>query len=425
MNFKELINREVVPATGCTEPIAIALASAKAAKALGNIPDKIDIYLSGNMLKNSMGVGIPGTGMTGIYIAAAMGVIGGNPDLELEVLKDITESQIQESKEFVEENRIQVSKKDVPEKLYIEIICQKEKETSKVIIKNTHTNVCLIELNGITLYKGTTQCSEANQTEENDPDEKIRLSVREIYEYAVNSSFDEIKFILDGAYMNYEVAKVGLSGEYGLKVGKTIKKNVEKGFLRDDFSTYAMSMTAAASDARMAGYPMSVMSNSGSGNQGITVMLPIYALAKRKNINEEKLARALIIGNLIAIHVKSYLGRLSALCGAVAAAAGASGGITFLLGGNYSHIVYTLKNMVGNISGMICDGAKPGCALKVSTAVSAAIQSALLAIDGIEISENDGIIERDIEKTLINLAKIGSEGMGETDRMILDIMSCK
>ena len=216
-----------------------------------------------------------------------------------------------------------------------------------------------------------------------------------------------------------------LSGDYGLRVGKTLRLNVKKGILCDDLANYAMALTAAASDARMAGCTLSVMSNSGSGNQGITVMMPIVATAERLGSSEEKLIRALYLGNLIAIHLKEFMSKLSALCGTVTASTGAACGITYLMGGGLPQINYAIKNMIGNISGMICDGAKAGCALKVSTTINAALQSALLAIENIEISETDGIIERDIEKTIKNLATVASEGMEKTDQVILDIMTCK
>ncbi|HSW60605.1 MAG TPA: L-serine ammonia-lyase, iron-sulfur-dependent, subunit alpha, partial [bacterium] len=246
-----------------------------------------------------------------------------------------------------------------------------------------------------------------------------------IWKFINEVPLKDIEYVLKGAEMNRTIGLEGLTGDYGLRVGKTLRKNIVKGMLCDDFSNWAMALTAAASDARMAGSTLTVMSNSGSGNQGITVMLPILAASERLHCSREQLIRALYLGNLIAIHLKEFMFRLSALCGVVTAATGAACGVAYLLGATLPQINSTIKNMIGNISGMICDGAKAGCALKVSTAVSAALQSAFLAIENIEISEFDGIIEKDIEKTIKNLAIVASEGMETTDRVILDIMSCK
>ena len=225
--------------------------------------------------------------------------------------------------------------------------------------------------------------------------------------------------------MNRALAKEGLENRYGLKVGRTIQDNVHKNIFGDGLLTYSMAITAAASDARMAGCTLPAMSNSGSGNQGITVTMPVIAAADKFGSTNEELARALVLSNLVAIHIKHYLGRLSALCGCVIASTGASCGIVFLKNGNYDQVTYAIKNMIGNITGMVCDGAKVGCALKVASGVSSAVQSSILALDNICISENDGIIDKDIEKTIRNLGSIGSEGMRHTDTMILDIMVCK
>lgn len=414
----ELLKREIVPALGCTEPIAVALASAKAKEILNAFPDTIEILVSGNILKNGMGVGIPGTDMTGLSIAAALGVIGGRSEEGLEVLKYISEKDIKLAKEFVKSEKVSVSLKSKCEKLYIECICRKDDEYSKVIIRREHSNIEYIEHNGDIVYNNTEKLDNLIQKKDNE----VELSIEKIYDFATSVDVSEVKFILEGMRLNKAIAEEGLSKEYGLQVGKKIIENIHKGILSNDIMTHAMALTAAASDARMAGCMMPVMSNSGSGNQGITVMLPVVAVGERLNVSEEKLIRALVISNLVAIHIKHHLGKLSALCGCVIAAGGASSGITYILGGDVQNISYAIKNMVGNISGMICDGAKIGCALKVSTGASAAVQSALLAIDGIEVSHMEGIIDRDIENTIINLANIGVEGMGETDKLILDIM---
>ncbi|MEW8956233.1 serine dehydratase subunit alpha family protein [Clostridium sp.] len=420
--FINLLKCEVVPALGCTEPIAVALASSRASKELPKKIDKIEIYVSCNILKNGMGVGIPGTGMVGLHIAAALGALGGNPDADLEVLKDITKEQISSAKSFVKDNRVSVSTKDVESKLYVEAIVKSKDEYCKVIISDRHSNIVYVEKNGNCIFQGKEELPEPKDYESN---VSFHTTVKDIYDFAMGEEFNNIKFILDAAKMNKAVSLEGLKMDYGLRVGKTLMKTINNGILSDDIQNYAMAITAAASDARMAGCMLPVMSNSGSGNQGITVMMPVIAAAEKLKVGDEKLARALILANLIAIHIKSYLGRLSALCGCVVASTGASSGITYLLGGDFESITYSIKNMAGNIVGMICDGAKTGCALKVSTGVSAAIQSALLAVEKIEIGETDGIIDKDIEKTIKNLAKIGSKGMTETDKLILDIMVCK
>ena len=252
----------------------------------------------------------------------------------------------------------------------------------------------------------------------------IGLTVKEIYEFALSADYEDIKFILEDRTLNLALAKEGLAGDYGLRVGKSIREN-QKEVFGDDFMSFAMGLTAAASDARMAGCTMPAMSNSGSGNQGITVSMPVIAYALRYNVDDERLARALILSNLVAIHIKSHLGKLSALCGCVIASTGSACGIVYLQGGGYEQVCAAIKNMVGNITGMVCDGAKVGCAMKVASGVSSAVQSSVLALRGICASETDGIIDRDIEKTIANLGQIGSRGMRETDKMILDIMICK
>lgn len=406
------------------EPIAVALASAKASETLGETPKLIEVYVSPNILKNGMGVGIPGTGMVGLHIAAALGSIGGKSKDCLEVLKYIKKEHIEKAKDMVKSEKVIVKAKETPSKLYVEVTVKNDSHSSTVIIKDTHSNIISVSLNEDIIYTTTEETTKIASSKEN-IDNIDHTSIDEIYEFAMNAPLSDIEFILEGAHMNKTIAKEGIKNDYGLKVGKTLYKNIEKGLLKDDMSNYAMALTSAASDARMAGCMLPVMSNSGSGNQGITVMMPVIAIHEKLGLEEEKLVRALILANLTAIHIKSYLGRLSALCGCVVASSGASAGIVYLLGGNLDQVKYAIKNMAGNIVGMICDGAKTGCALKVSTGVSAAIQSALLALENIEISDKDGIIHKDMEETIKNLAKIGAQGMIETDKIILDIMTCK
>ncbi len=422
--YIDIFNSEVVPALGCTEPIAVALAAATSAKLLGSPVERVELFLSGNIMKNGLGVGIPGTGMVGLPIAAALGVKGGDPSKELEVLEGVTAEQIAAAKEFVKADKIDIAVKEKVDKLYIEAICKSGSNVARTVICGCHTNIVLKELNGEVLFQK--QCGAFSPSSASKPEVKTnQMTVEGIWNFINKVPLEKIEYVLEGAEMNRRIAMEGLSGDYGLRVGKTLRLNVSKGLLCDDLANWAMALTAAASDARMAGCTLSVMSNSGSGNQGITVMLPIVAVAERINSPREKLIRALYLGNLIAIHLKEFMSKLSALCGTVTASTGAACGITYLFGGTLPQINYTIKNMIGNISGVICDGAKSGCALKVSTTINAALQSALLAVENIEISELDGIIEKNIEKTIRNLATVASEGMETTDKVILDIMTCK
>ena len=408
--YIKLINQEVKPALGCTEPIALALAVARSAEELGVKADKVVIELSANILKNGMGVGIPGTGMTGLNIAAALGVICGNSSYGLEVLRDLNAENLAESKKFVDENRISISIADTTEKLYIKATCIAGDNSAETIISGMHDNIIYIAKNNTPILdkRTNTESKECSKDSEIIDTRLFGLTIKSIYEFATTTPFEEIKFILASGEMNRQLSVEGLTSNYGLQVGRSIRNEPKNLIFGDSILTYAMSMTAAASDARMAGCSLPAMSNSGSGNQGITVTLPVVSVADRLASTDEELARALVISHLTAVHIKSYLGRLSALCGCVIAASGASCGITYLMGGNYT--------------GMVCDGAKVGCALKVATGVSAAIQSANLAMNNICISDNDGIIESSIENTIRNLGIVGSVGMQTTDNIILDIM---
>lgn len=420
--FLDIMSNEVVPALGCTEPIAVALAAAYAGEVINRKIEKIEISVSANVLKNAMGVGIPGTGMVGLPIAAALGALSGKSVDNLEVLTGISEADLVKAKLFVENGNITIRQEDTTEKLFVRVVCSNADEHSVAVIRKRHDKLVLLTRNDKVLVENSIS---AEVKKDENKQSEFKLSVKSIYEFAMEADFEDIKFILDAAQMNKKVALEGLTNDYGLRVGKTMKKSIEQHLLGDGLANYAMCFTASATDARMGGCTLPVMSNSGSGNQGLTVMLPVLAVAEKLKAGDEKLARALILANLLAIHMKYQLGRLAALCGVVIAASGAGAAITYLMGGSFDQIAYSIKNLIGNIAGMICDGAKPGCAMKVATAVNAAVQSALLAINDIEISQHDGIIEEDIEKTIRNLTRIGSIGMEETDKMILDIMVCK
>ena len=430
----ELIRKEVKPALGCTEPIAVALA---VAKAMEIAEDKLEpaggwrmneeyalrIEVSGNILKNGMGVGIPGTGMVGLHIAAALGAVCGKSSYGLEVLGDLNDSYIARAKQLVEDHAVTVSLAETDKKLYVKAHIDYKSHCAYAVIQNDHDNIVETGMDGEVLSSSYRQ--EGSESSEQKSTLDYNLTVREIVEFASTVSYQEIEFILESRTLNLALAKEGLNGGYGLKVGWAINLEDNKEVFGGDFLCYAMALTAAASDARMAGCTLAAMSNSGSGNQGITVTMPVIAYSLRYGTDDEKLARALVLSHLVAIHIKGYLGKLSALCGCVIASTGSACGLVFLRGGDYEQICAAIKNMIGNITGMVCDGAKVGCAMKVASGVSSALQSAVLAREGICISEHDGIIEKDIEKTIRNLGRIGSVGMQNTDNMILDIMVCK
>ncbi len=415
-----IINREVVPALGCTEPVAVALATARSREALEGLPDKIEIFVSGNVYKNGMGVGIPGTGMIGLPIAAALGAVCGHSKDGLEVLKYVNDENLEAAQKMVNENRIEIKIKEGTDNLYIESICKLKNHTCRTIISHRHTNIIYVEKNGKAIFRGSQSLSESEK-----PELKLDLSVAKVFEFATLAPLDEIAFILEGARLNEAISKQGLTGKYGLKTGSTIQKNIKRKFIADDLASHAMSLTAAASDARMDGCTLTVMSNSGSGNQGITTILPVVAVAQKTGAGEEKLIRALILSNLMAIHIKQYVGQLTALCGVMTASTGAACGICYLLGGDLIQISATIKNMAASITGMICDGAKQGCALKVSAGVSSAVYCALLAIEGSCTTDTDGIIAEDVEQTVRNIGELATKGMLETDRHIINTMISK
>lgn len=421
--YTALLRQEVVPAVGCTEPIAVALACAKAREALGFEAEdfeKIELILSRNIIKNALGVGIPGTGMAGIPIAAAMGCTGGDPDKGLEVIAEVSEDGVTRAKKLVNRRIIVISRYEGHEKLYVEAVITAGGHQASVIIKNSHTDVHRIVKDGQTVME-----KPIAPADEETLFEVKTQSLEDVFAFAMESDLAPLGFILEGARMNRAAAQEGLTGDYGLRVGKSIRRNVERSILSDNLMTYAVELTSAAADARMAGCILPVMTNSGSGNQGITVSLPVAAVAEKTGADQEKLHRALVLSNLAAVHAKQGMGRLTALCGAITAGIGAASGIAFLLGGTLAHVYKAVQNMIGDLTGMVCDGAKDGCALKVATVVEAAFRSALLALDDIEISGEKGINECDVEKSLKNLARIGGAGMEETDRIILDIMVSK
>ena len=416
----DLIHQEVVPAIGCTEPIAVALCVAKATETLGTKPEKINVLLSANILKNAMGVGIPGTGMIGLPIAIALGALIGKSEYQLEVLKDSTPDVVEEGKRFIEEKRIHISlKENIEEKLYIEVCCEAGDDKAIAVIAGGHTSFIYIERNGEVLFQKqhTASCEKE--------EECLELTLRKVYDFALNTPLDEISFILETARLNKAAAERSFEGNYGHGLGKMLRGTYEHKVMGDSVFSHILSYTSGACDARMAGAMIPVMSNSGSGNQGISATLPVLVFAEENDKSEEELIRALMLSHLTVIYIKQSLGRLSALCGCVVAATGSSCGITWLMGGTYDQVAYAVQNMIANLTGMICDGAKPSCALKVTTGVSTAVLSAIMAMENRCVTSVEGIIDEDVDQSIRNLTKIGSKGMNETDKLVLEIMTGK
>ncbi|MDR2893405.1 MAG: L-serine ammonia-lyase, iron-sulfur-dependent, subunit alpha [Deltaproteobacteria bacterium] len=423
--FISIINREVVPALGCTEPIVIALAAARAARELGMPPESVEVSLSGNLLKNGMGVGVPGTGETGLDIAAAVGALAGvegKDSLGLEVLRDLTPEQAAIGHKMVRKGKTSISLVDTPELLYAAVTVRAEGHFARAAIKGTHTNIVLVEKDGRIIFSQDQAAGTTGQAAQAADGDGWPLTMQKIHEFATTAPLEMISFILKTAEMTTPVAEEGLRNKYGLQVGRSIDESIGKKILSDDIVSYAMKMTAAAADVRMSGAPFPVMSNSGSGNQGITCTMPVVAFARRLGSSQEELTRALIMSHLTSIHIKHHLGRLSAHCGAPVAATASGCGIVLLLGGGLPQISNTVKNMVGNLVGMICDGAKTSCALKVATSVNAAIQAVFLGMNGIAVPGRDGIVAEDLEQNLKNLGRLAKEGMPQADKIILDIM---
>ena len=408
-----LIHREVVPAIGCTEPMCVALCTAKATEKLGCRPDKIEAFLSANILKNAMGVGIPGTGMIGLPIAMVLGALIGKSEYQLEVLKDLTPETLEEGKRYIEEGRIFIRiKENCCDKLYVEIICSAGDKKATAVIAGSHTRFVdeKAEAQGV-----------VSSTDEDD----VPLNLRLVYDFATTAPLDEIRFILDARTYNMNAAREALQGNYGHNLGKTIDRPLSKGIFGNSIYCHIISRTASACDARMGGAMIPVMSNSGSGNQGICATNPVCVYAKENENTEVELIRALMLSHLTAIYIKQSLGALSALCGCVVASIGSSCGITYLMGGDYEHICYAVKNMIANLTGMICDGAKPACSLKITSGVSTALLSALMAMEGKCVSSSEGIVDDSVDRSIHNLTSIGADAMCKTDDMVLNIMTSK
>ena len=424
MNDAQIINlikREVVPAIGCTEPAAVALCTAYAVEALGSRPDKIDLKLSANMLKNAMGVGIPGTGMTGLPIAVALGALTGKSSYQLEVLKDCTPAAVQQAKDWLKRGALSIGLTDESDEvLYIDVRARCGDATSRAIIAREHTRLVFLEGPAAEPVDRLQELGPVSERAEGD-----ELTLRRVWDFATTVPLEEIEFINESRRLNEAAAEQSLRGNYGHELGKTLSRPLGRGIFGDTIFSHIISATSSACDARMAGAMIPVMSNSGSGNQGIAATLPVVVFARENHNTEEELTRALVLSHLTAIYIKQSLGRLSALCGCVVASTGSSCALTYLMGGGYEQVTASVKNMIANLTGMVCDGAKPSCALKVSSGVSTAVLSAMLAVQNHSVSCVEGLIEDDVDRCIHNLTRLGSVGMQQTDKMVLDIMTHK
>ena len=423
-----LLRCEVVPAIGCTEPIAVALCVARAKELLGTEPDEIVVYLSNNVYTNALAVGIPNTGMTGLPIAIALGATVGKSEYMLEVLRDATPEAVAYAKDYMLRVPAQIHiNYEAPSILYIHAEVRKGDLTAQATIMDEHTNFVPSPISN-----SSAGASDSHKVvSDSEASEPSNLNLRRVYDFAMEVDTNDITFLKEGAEMNTTAAETSFADQYGHGLGRLLRSTTlsatpeMKQLFGDTLFTKIISYTCGACDARMSGAMVQVMSNSGSGNQGISCSIPVYLYAKENNCSEEQTLRALALSNLTVIYIKQSLGRLSALCGCVVAATGSAAGITYLMGGNYEEITYAIKNMIANISGMICDGAKPGCALKVTSGVATAIFSAYLAMQHSFADSTEGIVEDDIDRTIHNLTRIGHDGMQVTDDLILDIMTHK
>ncbi len=417
----DLINREVVPAMGCTEPVAVSLCTAKAVETLGREPEVINLLLSPNVLKNAMGVGIPGTDMIGLPIAIALGALVGKTEYQLEVLKDVTPEAVERGRKMIDDGRIRVGVKEGDcETLYIEAQATYGDVTATAVIAGAHTNFVYVALGEEVVLDNRTPASAAAEQK------TVELTLRKVWDFATTTPIEELRFILEARRLNKAAADESLRGEWGHCLGRTVKESRgSRKIMGDTILSHMISYTSAACDARMGGAKIPVMSNSGSGNQGIVSTLPVVVFAEDTDATEDQLIRALTLSHLTVIYIKQSLGRLSALCGCVVASTGSSCGITYLMGGDYREVAMTVKNMVATLTGMICDGAKPSCALKLSSSVSTAVMAATMAMEQRCVTAYEGIVDDDVDKSILNLTTIGSRGMLETDRMILHIMTHK
>lgn len=417
----ETLRKEVVPATGCTEPVAIALAAAKAAEQVPGSDDRrLEIFISPNVFKNGMGVGIPNCPETGLDMAAALGLALADASHGLKLLSRVTPATVQCARELLADHRVTVHLADTDEKIYVEARVSSPGHTAKAIIQGRHDFFIHLSVNGTVLIEDSLKA-----VSEKDPAEQVYNANIESLIIAIEKiPFSELEFLLEGLTMNRTVADYGLSNRSGLAVGATLNDQVNKGFMAMDVMNLATILTASASDARMAGVNLPVMSSNGSGNNGLTAVLPLAAYQQFFQTEPERMARALAVSHIINCYIKRRIGRLSSMCGcSIAAATGAGAALSWLMDGSMGCINSTIQNMIANVSGMICDGAKEGCALKLSTSASVAVKSAFLGGGNCTVPAHNGIIGKTVEETIENLGRLSHEGMQVTDQVILKIMS--
>ncbi|USD36802.1 serine dehydratase subunit alpha family protein [Ferrimonas sp. SCSIO 43195] len=416
--YIDIINKVVKPAVGCTEPIAAAYAAAVACRALNAVPDTLQVWVSDNLYKNAMGVFVPGTGKTGLAIAAAAGAVAGNPDKELEVLGEVSSEDVTVAQALIDAGKVTVERAVTEEFIYCKVIATQGNTVSLVEISGGHTNVIHTSLNGHTQF----QQASAEATNTASVCDGIDISIEAIYDFALHAEFESIRFILDAAEMNDRLSQEGLANNYGLEVGRTLQDNIEDGLLCDDLSTRIQMRTSAASDARMGGASLPAMSNYGSGNQGIAATLPVVVTAEQLGSSDEQLARALIMSHLGAIYIKSHYPPLSAFCGNTVTSAAAAMAMVYLSGGSFEQSCYAIQNVLSDSSGMVCDGAKSSCAMKVCTSSTAAVRAFLMARRN-KVVSNQGIVAEEVEATIANVGCVVNSGMQATDSVIIDIMS--
>lgn len=421
--FIRAVQEEVKPALGCTEPVSLALACAIAAEQLGAEVTKIEAWVSPNLMKNGLGVTVPGTGMVGLPIAAALGAIGGNAQAGLEVLKDATPEALARAKALLEAGLVQVKLQEPCDEILYSRACVYAGEASAMVtIAGGHTRVVEVVCRGETRFTLDEPQGEVND----DPLSVLSdTTLAQIVAFAEQVPFGAIRFILQAGELNDALSREGLSGKWGLHIGATLTKQRSRGWLAQDVGSDIVIRTSAASDARMGGATLPAMSNSGSGNQGIAATMPVVVVAEHVQADQERLARALMLSHLSAIYIHHQLPRLSALCAATTAAMGAAAGMAWLMGGGYQTIAMAIGSMIGDVSGMICDGASNSCAMKVSTSVGSAWKAVMMALDETAVTGNEGIVAHDVEESIANLCALACRSMQATDRQIIEIMASK
>lgn len=421
--YLQIIQQVVKPALGCTEPIAAAYAAAVAVRQLGCEPGRLEVAVSDNLYKNSMGVYVPGTGKIGLAIAAAAGAIGGNADAGLEVLAAIQPAQVDRAQQLIDAGKVQVSRTAAPEFIFCRVTVygsddKGEEHSAEVTLCGGHTRIVEQRRDGEVTF--TADQSQGGAT--GSICDGVDISIAAIYEFATQVEFEQIRFILKASELNGKLSAEGMNNPYGLEIGRTMQQNINAGLIGEDVMNRIVMMTAAASDARMGGATLPAMSNFGSGNQGIAATIPVMVIAERFAASEEQLARALIMSHLGAIYIKSHYPPLSAFCGNTVTSAAASMAMVYLAGGSFEQSCFAIQNVLSDSAGMVCDGAKASCAMKVSTSSGAAVRGFLMALNSHSVS-GQGIVAGNVDQTIRNVGQMVKEGMSATDTTIIDIMS--